>query len=107
MRTSTVRTNTVTLDMNDAMELSELLDYLAQWLAQADDHVRADLIKFACYQGAMPLARESLISFARLLVLGHAPVTADPDLNWRLSDELEDFKDLDGLNDFDGLDTSW
>ena len=77
MRTSTVRPSSVTLDMNDAMELSQLLDYLAQWLAQADDDVRADLSTFAWDEGAMPLVRESLTSFARLLVFGHAQFATD------------------------------
>ena len=72
MRNALVRLSTVTLDMTDAIELSELLDYLAQWLELADDHVRADLNAFAWDQGAMPMVRERLTSFARLLVFGHA-----------------------------------
>lgn len=77
MRRSTVRASTVTLDMTDAMELSQLLDYLAQWLSQADTSVRADLSKFAWDEGAMPLVRESLTSFARLLIFGHARFATD------------------------------
>lgn len=77
MRSALVRLSTVTLDMPDALELSELLDYLAQWLELADDHVRADLAAFAWDQGAMPMVRQQLTSFARLLVFGHAD--GDPD----------------------------
>jgi len=77
MRKAQVRASTVTLDMTDAMELSQLLDYLAQWLGQADENVRADLSKFAWDEGAMPLVRESLISFARLLTFGHARFDTD------------------------------
>ena len=77
MRTSTVRLSNVTLDMDDAMELSELLDNLAQWPAQAHDSVRADLISFAWDEGAMPLVRERLTSFARLLAFGHARFATD------------------------------
>jgi len=79
MRNALVRLSTVTLDMTDAIELSELLDYLAQWLELADDSVRADLNAFAWDQGAMPQVRESLTSFARLLVFGHADDDADAD----------------------------
>ncbi len=79
MRNALVRLSTVTLDMTDAIELSELLDYLAQWLELADDHVRADLSTFAWDEGAMPMVRERLTSFARLLVFGHAPFDTDTD----------------------------
>ncbi len=81
MRNAVVRLSTVTLDMTDATELSELLDYLAQWLELADDHVRADLAAFAWHQGAMPMVRERLNSFARLLVFGHADVDLDDELD--------------------------
>lgn len=79
MRNALVRISTVTLDMTDAMELSELLDYLAQWLAVADDSVRANLNAFGGDQGAMPLVRERLTSFSRLLVFGHADFDLDDD----------------------------
>lgn len=79
MRNALVRISTVTLDMTDAMELSELLDYLAQWLELADDSVRADLNAFGGDQGAMPLVRERLASFSRLLVFGHADFDFDDD----------------------------
>ena len=79
MRNALVRLSTVTLDMPDAIELSELLDYLAQWLAVADDHVRGDLNAFAWDQGAMPIVREQLASFARLLVFGHTAFDLDDD----------------------------
>lgn len=86
MRNALVRLSTVTLDMTDAMELSEVLDYLAQWLELADDHVRADLAAFAWDEGAMPLVQQRLASFSRLLVCGHA--------DFDLDDEPDD--DLDG-----------
>jgi hypothetical protein len=79
MRNALVRISTVTLDMTDAMELSELLDYLAQWLELADDSVRTDLNAFGGDQGAMPLVRERLASFSRLLVFGHADFDLDDD----------------------------
>jgi hypothetical protein len=48
MRTATSRVMTVTLDMTDAMELSEILDYLAQWLTTTSEPaVHADLARFA------------------------------------------------------------
>ncbi|TAL13386.1 MAG: hypothetical protein EPN99_15375 [Frankiales bacterium] len=81
MRNALVRLSTVTLDMTDAIELSELLDYLAQWLELADDHVRADLTAFAWDEGAMPMVRERLVSFSRLLVFGHADFDLDDDSN--------------------------
>jgi hypothetical protein len=81
MRNALVRLSTVTLDMADAVELSELLDYLAQWLELADDHVRADLNAFAWDEGAMPMVRERLASFARLLVFGHADFDLDDELD--------------------------
>lgn len=84
MRNALVRLSTVTLDMPDAIELSELLDYLAQWLELADDHVRADLTAFAWDKGAMPMVRERLASFARLLVFGHADFDLDDDSDYGL-----------------------
>lgn len=94
MRNALVRLSTVTLDMPDAIELSELLDYLAQWLQLADDHVRADLAAFAWDEGAMPMVRERLASFSRLLVFGHAEF------------DLDDDSDLDGDLD-SGEDSTW
>lgn len=94
MRNALVRLSTVTLDTPDAIELSELLDYLAQWLTLADDHVRTDLASFAWDQGAMPMVRQQLASFARLLVFGHA--------DFDLDDEPDD--ELDGGA---GQDPSW
>ncbi len=79
VRTAHVRISSVTLEMGDALELSELLDYLAQWLGVADPAARADLSKFAWDQGAIRSVREHLVSFSRLLVFGHAPV--EPDLD--------------------------
>lgn len=93
MRKALVHASTVTLDMTDAMELSELLDYLAQWLQLADDNVRADLSKFAWDEGAMPMVRQRLASFARLLVFGHAPFETDRNLNWRHDHNLDEDKE--------------
>lgn len=78
VRTAHVRLSSVTLEIGDALELSELLDYLAQWLGVADPAVREDLKSFAWDQGAIRSVREHLVSFSRLLVFGHAPV--EPDL---------------------------
>ena len=79
VRTAHVRLSSVTLEIGDALELSELLDYLAQWLGVADPAVREDLKSFAWDQGAIRSVREHLVSFSRLLVFGHAPV--EPDLD--------------------------
>lgn len=78
VRTAHVGLSSVTLDIGDALELSELLDYLAQWLGVADPAVGDDLSKFAWDQGAIGSVREHLVSFSRLLVFGQAPV--EPDL---------------------------
>lgn len=72
-----VRLSTVTLDMTDALELSELLDYLAQWLQHTDAHVRADLAAYAWDDRALPQVRQRLAAFARLLVCGHASFDLD------------------------------
>ena len=85
MRNALVGLSTVTLNTPDAMELSELLDYLAQWLELADDRVGADLAAFAWDQGVMPLVRQQLASFSRLLVFGHA--NFDLDLNEALDED--------------------
>jgi hypothetical protein len=87
MRNALVRLSTVTLDMTDAMELSELLDYLAQWLELADDNVHADLATFAWDQAAMPMVRQRLASFSRLLICGHADFDLDDDLDDGGSDQ--------------------
>jgi len=79
MRTAHVAGSSVTLHIGDALELCELLDYLAQWLVQAEPAVRADLATFAWNNGAIRNVPAQLVSFARLLVFGHAPV--EPDLH--------------------------
>jgi len=78
-RTAHVRLSTVTLHIGDALELSELLDYLAQWLGAADPAARADLATFAWDRGAIRNVPAQPVSFCRLLVFGHAPV--EPDLH--------------------------
>lgn len=89
VRTAHVRISTVTLKSGDALELSELLDYVAQWLGGADPAVRADLATFAWDQGAISSVREHLVSFSRLLVFGHAPVEPDLDNDSDHSDDLD------------------
>lgn len=106
-RHAQLRISTVTLDMGDAIELSELLDYLAQWLGLADDTVRADLAAFALDHGAIRSVREHLVSFARLLVFGSAPL--EPDLDDDQPDELDRPDELDQtcLGDDMGTDVLW
>ncbi len=82
MRTALVRISTVTLDMADALDLSELLDNLDRWLAEADPTIRADLQRFATAR-AIYSPRLQLAGFSQLLVLGEGDV-GDPD------DEHED-----------------
>jgi hypothetical protein len=71
MRTATSRVMTVTLDMTDAMELSEILDYVAQWLTTTSEPaVHADLARFALDPAAPRDLSRILIGFSRLLVFG-------------------------------------
>jgi len=70
MRTATVRVMTVTLDMVDAMELSEILDYLADWLRTSSDAVHADLARFALDPAAPRDLSRALSGFSRLLLFG-------------------------------------
>ena len=78
-RRAQLRASSITLDIGDAIELSELLDYLAQWLGLADPVVSADLSRFAWDHGAIRSVRQDLVSFAQLLVFGQALVEPDPD----------------------------
>lgn len=73
-RTSLSKTGngTLTLDLLDAMELSEVLDYLNDWLRGADAHVRADLHRFGCDNNATTTVCRRLSAFAELLVTGQA-----------------------------------
>jgi hypothetical protein len=70
MRTATCRVMTVTW-MTDAMELSEILDYLAQWLTTTSEPaVHADLARFALDPAAPRDLPRTLTGFSRLLVFG-------------------------------------
>ena len=63
---------TLTLDLLDAMELSEVLDYLQQWLKAAGEDVRADLNRFGCHDSATATVCERLTAFSELIVTGQA-----------------------------------
>jgi hypothetical protein len=71
MSTAQIRLSTVTLDMGDAIELSEMLDYLADWLNTAGDGVRVDLARFALDHTAPGYLPAELTRFSRLLIFGH------------------------------------
>jgi hypothetical protein len=71
MSTAQIRLSTVTLDMGDAIELSEMLDYLADWLTIAGQDVRADLARFALDHTAPGYLPRELTRFSRLLIFGH------------------------------------
>jgi hypothetical protein len=77
MSTAQIRLTTVTLDMGDAIELSEMLDYLADWLRTAGDDVRADLARFALDHTAPGYLPAELTRFSRLLIFGHDGTTDD------------------------------
>jgi hypothetical protein len=75
----TARTNysktgngTITLDLLDALELSEVLDYLRDWLTTTSDHVRADLHRFGCDDNATKTVCNRLTAFTELIVTGQA-----------------------------------
>ncbi len=85
MRTALVRLSTVTLEMNDALELSELLDHLDRWLAEADSTVQADLQRFAAGR-KLRCPRQQLFGFSQLLVFGEGDtgeLDDDADANTR------------------------
>jgi len=63
---------TVTLDLLDALELSEVLSYLHYWLTGASDDVRADLHRFGCDNNATTTACRRLTAFTELIVNGQA-----------------------------------
>jgi hypothetical protein len=78
-RTSYSKTgnSTITLDLLDALELSEVLDYLRDWLTAASDDVRADLHRFGCDDNATITVCRRLGAFTELIVTGEA---ADHDI---------------------------
>jgi len=63
---------TITLDLLDALELSEVLDYLRDWLTAAGEHVRADLNRFGCDDHATRTVCSRLSAFTELIVTGQA-----------------------------------
>ncbi len=63
---------TLTLDLLDALELSEILAYLRQWLKVASDEVRADLNRFGGHHTATATVCERLTAFTELIVTGQA-----------------------------------
>ena len=65
-------TDSLTLDLIDALELSEVLDYLHDWLRGADAAVHDDLRRFAGDQQATQLLQRRLTVFSQLLVFGEA-----------------------------------
>jgi hypothetical protein len=77
MSTAQIRLTSVTLDMGDAIELSEMLDYLADWLRTAGHDVRADLARFALDHTAPGYLPAELTRFSRLLILGHDDTPED------------------------------
>jgi hypothetical protein len=79
MSTAQIRLTTVTLDMGDAIELSEMLDYLADWLRIAGHDVRADLARFALDHTAPGYLPGELTRFSRLLIFGHDATTDEQD----------------------------
>jgi hypothetical protein len=62
----------ITLDLLDALELSEVLDYLHQWLTAASDDVRVDLNWFGCADNATTTVCRRLTAFTELIVNGQA-----------------------------------
>ena len=77
MRNALVRISTVTLDINDALDLSELLDHLDRWLTDADEAVGDDLQRFAAGH-TLRCPRQQITGFSQLLVFGEGD-TGEPD----------------------------
>lgn len=63
---------TITLDLLDALELSEVLDYLRDWLTAAGEHVQADLNRFGGDDHATRTVCSRLSAFTELIVTGQA-----------------------------------
>lgn len=70
-------TDSITLDLIDALELSEVLDYLRDWLDGASAAVGEDLRRFAGDQQATQLIGRRLSVFSQLLILGEADDQTD------------------------------
>ena len=74
-------TDSLTLDLIDALELSEVLDYLRDWLRGADAAVHEDLHRFAGDQQATQLIQRRLTVFSELLVFGETDDQTDEDVD--------------------------
>ena len=72
-------TDSLTLELIDALELSEVLDYLQDWLRGAGAAVHEDLHRFAGDRQATQLIQRRLTVFSQLLVLGEADDHSDDD----------------------------
>ena len=72
-------TDSLTLDLIDALELSEVLDYLQDWLRGAGAAVHEDLHRFAGDQQATQLIQRRLTVFSQLLVFGEVDDQSDDD----------------------------
>ena len=72
-------TDSLTLDLIDALELSEVLDYLHDWLRGAGAAVHEDLHRFAGDQQATKIVQHRLTAFSHLLVFGEADTDDEPD----------------------------
>ena len=84
---------TVTLDLLDALELSEVLGYLNDWLTGTSDDVRADLHRFGCDDNATQTVCRRLSAFTELIVNGQA-------------DDNDSYPD-GALTDLDGQGQPW
>ncbi len=92
---------TITLDLLDALELSEVLDYLRDWLTAASDHVQADLNRFGCADNATTTVCSRLSAFTELIVTGQA---ADDDI---YPGREQDHHSRDGLEPQGDQDHQW
>jgi hypothetical protein len=79
----------VTLELIDAMELSEVLDYLFHWLHGANDAVHHDLVSFAGDPHALRVVTRRLTAFSQLLICGQADFD-DHDDNHDRPDDRDD-----------------
>ena len=74
-------TDSLTMDLIDALELSEVLDYLRDWLRGAGAAVHEDLHRFAGDQQATQLIQRRLTVFSELLVFGETDDQTDEDVD--------------------------
>lgn len=85
-KTAKCTDGSVTLELIDALELSEVLDYLFDWLHGASDAVRQDLITYGSHPNAVRIVKNRLTAFSQLLIWGEADLEQD--------DEGEDDQEL-------------